>query len=251
MSFAEPPSRRERLSRLQAFSQAEETYDTEPALFTSSRPGIPEFPEFPETTDYPDIGSGGYPWDTQRQPSDFAPQTRSTGPFEAVPEPPPAEPRSRGLLAGAVSGLLAAGLSLGIANLVAAFVRPQASPIIAVGGAFIDRTPAWLKDFAVQRFGENDKNVLLLGMYVTIALLAMGIGMIAWRHVSAGIVALALFGGFGAFVAFTRPESHTTDIIPSIAGGLAGIAAIVLLVSMGRSRSTFQSQSNVRTDRGY
>ena len=44
---------------------------------------------------------------------------------------------------------------------------------LAVGGAFIDRTPPWLKNFAVQKFGENDKTMLLLGMYVTIALLAM------------------------------------------------------------------------------
>jgi hypothetical protein len=148
--------------------------------------------------------------------------------------------RSRGLLRGAVAGFLAAAVALGIANLVAAFVRPQASPIIAVGGAFIDRTPPALKNFAVEKFGENDKNMLLLGMYVTVAILAMVIGMMAWRHVSAGVLGIGLFGLFGAFVAITRPESRTTDVIPSLVGGVAGIIVIVLLVRIGgggRSRA--------------
>jgi len=144
--------------------------------------------------------------------------------------------QSRGLLAGAVTGFLAAAVAIGVANLVAAFVRPQASPIIAVGEAFIDRTPLWLKEFAIQKFGENDKTMLLAGMYVAIALIAMVIGMIAWRHVTAGVVGIALFGLFGAFVAITRPASHATDAIPSIVGGVAGIVTIVWLVRMGIGR---------------
>jgi hypothetical protein len=141
--------------------------------------------------------------------------------------------RSRGLLRGAVAGFLAAAVALGIANLVAAFVRPQASPIIAVGGAFIDRTPPALKNFAVEKFGENDKTMLLLGMYVTVAIIAIVVGMIAWRHVSVGVLGIGLFGLFGAFVAITRPESRTTDVIPSLVGGVAGIVVIMLLVRIG------------------
>jgi hypothetical protein len=150
------------------------------------------------------------------------------------------ERRSRGLLPGAVAGFLAAAVAIGVANLVAAFVRPQASPIIAVGEAFIDRTPPALKNFAVQKFGENDKNMLLLGMYVTIALIAVVIGILAWRRVAIGVAGIGLFGLFGAFVAITRPESHVTDVIPSVAGGIAGIATIVWLVRAGRPASRYR-----------
>jgi hypothetical protein len=145
--------------------------------------------------------------------------------------------RSRGLLAGGTAGFLAAALALGVANLAAAFIRPQASPIIVVGGAFIDRTPAALKNFAVEKFGENDKNVLLLGLYITIALIAIGVGMIAWRQVWAGVVGIGAFGALGAYVAYTRPESQVTDVIPSLAGGIVGIVAIVCLVTMTRRRA--------------
>ena len=152
----------------------------------------------------------------------------------------PGRPGGRGLLAGAVVGFLAAAVALGVANLIAAFVRPQASPIIAVGGAFIDRTPPALKNFAVQKFGENDKTMLLLGMYVTIALIAIGVGMLAWRRVGMGVAGIGLFGLFGAFVAITRPESHVTDVIPSVVGGIAGIAAIVWLVGAAARRPAYR-----------
>jgi hypothetical protein len=147
---------------------------------------------------------------------------------------------SRGVIVGAVMGLLAAGVAIGIATLAAAFFRPQASPIIAVGEAFIDRTPPALKNFAVQKFGENDKTMLLLGMYVTIALLAIVIGMIAWRRVGIGVAGTGLFGLFGAFVAITRPDSHVTDVIPSVVGGLVGIAALVWLHSTAARRPAYR-----------
>jgi len=204
-----------------------------------------------------DTGAQLTTWDTPAQAGQPLPR-RTSGPFTAVPDdvydlPPldgaPRRERGRGLLAGAVAGFLAAAVALGVANLMAAFVRPQASPIIAVGGAFIDRTPPALKNFAVEKFGENDKTMLLLGMYVTIALIAIVIGMLAWRRLPIGVAGIGLFGLFGAFVAITRPDSHVTDIIPSIAGGIAGIAAMVYLVRAGLpgSRTSGSRTSGSRT----
>jgi len=138
------------------------------------------------------------------------------------------QPRG-GLLVGAVTGFLAAAVAIGTATLAAAFVRPQASPVIAVGGAFIDRTPSAVKNFAVEHFGENDKTMLLLGMYAGIAVLAMVIGCLARRNVTIGVAGLAAFGLFGAFVAITRPESRATDVLPSVIGAVAGIAALLWL----------------------
>ena len=46
---------------------------------------------------------------------------------------------------------------------------------------------------------------------------------------SIGVAGIGLFGLFGAFVAITRPESHATDVIPSIVGGIVGIAVLIWL----------------------
>ncbi|HEX8008625.1 MAG TPA: hypothetical protein VF482_19605 [Trebonia sp.] len=176
---------------------------------------------------------------------------RASGPFFAVPDDEEGtgrrrRARGRGRLAGSVAGFLAAAVAIGVANLVAAFVRPQASPVIAVGGWFIDHTPSWLKEFAIQKFGQNDKTMLLLGMYVTIAIIAIVIGMLAWRRIGIGVAGIGLFGLFGAFIAITRPESHVTDVIPSIVGGIVGIAAIVWLVRVGTASAWTDRTADTR-----
>ena len=105
----------------------------------------------------------------------------------------------------------------------------------------IPTKPTALKNFAVEKFGENDKTMLLLGMYVTIALLAVVIGMIAWRRVAVGVAGISLFGLFGAFVAITRPDSHVTDVIPAVVGGIVGIAALVWLHSTAARRPAYRT----------
>jgi hypothetical protein len=270
MSYQDPP-RRQRPSRYPALAQYEDNYQSyqdAPADYSqpagspyqsgasyqdgySGFAGMPSRSARGQRAPWDDEPAQQTTWDTPVQQAPWGPvpggadlPRRTSGPFFAVPddEDEPAGRRSarsgnargrRGLLAGGVAGFLAAAVALGVANLIAAFVRPQASPIIAVGEAFIDRTPPALKNFAVEKFGENDKNMLLLGMYVAIALIAITIGMLAWRRVGIGVAGIGLFGLFGAFVAITRPESHVTDIIPSIVGGIAGIVTIVWLVHMG------------------
>lgn len=242
MSFADSP-RRQRLSRYPGPAQYGDGYRSH------QDSGYQSYQDFPGERSDAAAPRQRAPWDPPleqeweqptRQWEQQAGQgvLRSTGPFFAADGEPARHGglrRSRGLLAGGLAGFLAAAVAIGVANLVAAFVRPQASPIIAVGGWFIDLTPPALKNFAVQKFGENDKNMLLLGMYVTIALIAIAIGMLAWRRVAIGVAGIGLFGLFGAFIAVTRPESHVTDVIPSVAGGVVGIAAIIWLVRLGTS----------------
>ncbi len=163
---------------------------------------------------------------------------------QRAPEREPAEHRrkpdrgSRGLVAGAFVGVLAAAIALGVAMLVSAFIRPQASPVIAVGGQAINLTPTPVKEFAVAHFGTNDKTMLLGGMYVTIALIAMVIGCLARRKLIFGVIGLGAFGVLGAFVALIQPASRTTDAIPALVGGVAGVAAIIWLVTRAAPAAT-------------
>ena len=75
---------------------------------------------------------------------------------------------------GAIVGLAAGAVTVGVAELLAGFAQRATwssgtpSPIDAVGGAFVDRTPPWLKDFAVATFGTHDKAVLYAGIAVTL-----------------------------------------------------------------------------------
>jgi hypothetical protein len=136
------------------------------------------------------------------------------------------DPGRGGLIPAAMTGILAAAVAIGVATLAAAFVRPQASPVAAMGGVLIDRIPSTLRSVAVEHFGTHGKTMLLLG---TIGLIAVVIGCLARRSAAIGVAGLAAFGLLGAFVVITRPASHATDVIPSIVGGIVGVIAFAWL----------------------
>ncbi|MFD0120280.1 molybdopterin-dependent oxidoreductase [Streptomyces virginiae] len=136
----------------------------------------------------------------------------------------------RGALA-ATSGLLAGFTALAVGELVASLVRPQAGPVTVVGGAAIDRTSAWLKDYAIRTFGESDKLVLRWGILATIGVLAALLGLVALRHRRTGAAGVLAFGAVGAVAALTRPDSGGVgDVLPSLLGAVAGAAVLHLLV---------------------
>ncbi|MCD7440779.1 molybdopterin-dependent oxidoreductase [Streptomyces lincolnensis] len=137
------------------------------------------------------------------------------------------------LAAGALSGVLAGCAALATAELASAAVRPQAGPVVAVGGAAIDRTPAAMKDWAIRNFGTQDKLVLQLGILAVLTLFAVALGIVApkfRRTASAGVL---LFGAVGAVAAVSRPDTAgPSDALPSVAGGIAG--SVLLYVLAGR-----------------
>ncbi|MFJ6793769.1 molybdopterin-dependent oxidoreductase [Streptomyces sp. NPDC091268] len=133
---------------------------------------------------------------------------------------------------GALAGLLAAFTALAVAELVAGLVRPAAGPVTVVGGAVIDRTPPAMKDFAIRTFGENDKTVLQLGILAILAVLAVALGLLALAHRRVGAAGVLLFGILGSAAAVSRPDSTGIgDVLPSIAGALAGACALYVLAS--------------------
>src|SRR5215208_4099013 len=79
-------------------------------------------------------------------------------------------------LSGAAIGVLAAGVALGVAELLAAVFGPGSSPIVAVGGAAVDASPEWLKSFAIRTFGAQDKVALLIGIGVVLIVLVSVLG---------------------------------------------------------------------------
>ncbi|MEV6044062.1 molybdopterin-dependent oxidoreductase [Streptomyces xanthochromogenes] len=133
----------------------------------------------------------------------------------------------------ALSGLLAGFAALAVAELVSAAVRPESGPVIAVGGAAIDRTPPAVKDWAIRHFGTNDKLVLQLGILAVLALFALVLGVIALRFRRAGAAGVLVFGVVGALAATGRADSTSaTDALPSVVGAL--VAAGLLYVLIGR-----------------
>ncbi|MFF7445697.1 MULTISPECIES: molybdopterin-dependent oxidoreductase [unclassified Streptomyces] len=150
---------------------------------------------------------------------------------------------------GALSGVLAAFAALAVAELVAGMIRPQAGPVVAVGGAAIDRTPAAVKDWAIRHFGTDDKLVLQLGILAVLTLFALLLGMVAVRFRRGGAAGVLLFGVVGAAAALSRPDSTgALDALPSVAGAVAGAAVLYLLAGRITSRRRATAADDVSLD---
>ncbi|MEU7579809.1 molybdopterin-dependent oxidoreductase [Streptomyces sp. NPDC041068] len=130
----------------------------------------------------------------------------------------------------ALGGLLSGAAALAVAELVSTAVRAGAGPVTAVGGAVIDRTPASVKDWAIRRFGTDDKLVLQLGILAALALFALALGLLSLRHRRTASAGVLLVGVVGAFAATGRPDSTgAQDSVPSLCGAVVGAGVLYML----------------------
>lgn len=143
---------------------------------------------------------------------------------------------------GGLLGLLSAAVAVGVGELAAAFVRPAAAPVIAVGNRIIVLTPESVKRPTINSVGTADKTVLLGGIYLILASVGAAVGVLALRHLVAGLAGVAVLGAFAVYCAATANGARSSDVIPSLIGTAAAAAVLVMLVRIaGRSRSVDRS----------
>jgi DMSO/TMAO reductase YedYZ molybdopterin-dependent catalytic subunit len=130
------------------------------------------------------------------------------------------------IMVGAASGILAAGFGVAAAELLAAATRPQAGPLVAVGGALIDATPTAVKEFAVRDLGTYDKPALLAGIIVVLLLFTALTGVLGLRRRIAVAAGAVLFGAAGAAAALSRPAAGMVDAVPSLFGAVTAGAVL-------------------------
>ena len=125
---------------------------------------------------------------------------------------------------GAIAGVVAAMVALGVAELIAGSSRSWRSPVIDVGDRVIDNVPPFVKDFAIETFGTNDKPALLVGIGATLLVYAAVIGALSFRRrIEIGLIGIGLFGLIGAVAAMTnRAGGSFDDALPAVVGSMAG-----------------------------
>src|SRR3984885_12989928 len=131
---------------------------------------------------------------------------------------------------GAIAGVLAAAIALGVGQLVAGLTGAGGSPVVAVGQLQIDFTPPWLKNFAITEFGSDDKLVLVSGILVVLGIFAAVIGVAATRRLGDGMAGPPLFAAIGRTAAATRPAASVRDLLPTLAATAAAAFVLRLLI---------------------
>ncbi|WP_392543383.1 molybdopterin-dependent oxidoreductase [Oryzobacter telluris] len=132
--------------------------------------------------------------------------------------------RPRGLWYAAGT-LLSAAAGAGVGHLVAGFVSPESSPVLAVGSTVIDLTPTPVKEWAVAQFGTADKPILVGSVAIVTLLLAGGIGLVARGRRNIGLALLGALAFTATVAAVLRPTSGPVDVLPGLATVGVGVGA--------------------------
>jgi DMSO/TMAO reductase YedYZ molybdopterin-dependent catalytic subunit len=136
---------------------------------------------------------------------------------------------------GAACGILGAAVAVGIAQLIAGLSVPQAAPLLAVGQAAIDLTPTAVKTWSTSSFGTADKDVLLTGVVVVLAVLAAIAGALAVRRLAYGMWGLVVLAAVAVAAAVTRPGASPGWALPVLIGAAVGAFALTRLVRLARA----------------
>ena len=131
---------------------------------------------------------------------------------------------------GAVAGVVAGGSALGAGQLIAGFTGASTSPVVAVGQLQIDFTPPWLKNFAIREFGSHDKQVLVGGILVVLAIFAACIGALATRRLAYGMTGIFVFAVVGLTAAASRPNATFGSLLPTLFAVAAAVVVLRVLV---------------------
>lgn len=147
----------------------------------------------------------------------------------------------RAVLAGIVGG----GVLLAVAEAVALAFSSSSAPFVAVGGAFIDIIPPWLKDLAIGLFGTWDKPVLFASMFLVYVALTGISGWVGARSPRGATVILAGLGLIAAVVVLTRAQNGPADTIPTLAGAAVAVPTLLALL-----RATGPAEAHTRPPAG-
>jgi DMSO/TMAO reductase YedYZ molybdopterin-dependent catalytic subunit len=151
---------------------------------------------------------------------------------------------------GALLGVLCAAVAVGVGEAAAAFVRPAASPVIAVGNRVILLTPESAKQQAISSFGTDDKTVLITLIYILLAVFGALIGQLALRRLAFGLGGIGVFAIVGCYCALTAHASKGSDVIPTLVGAAAAAGVMTWLVrTVGREDEASSDTEPKLTDR--
>ncbi len=156
-----------------------------------------------------------------------APPTARPAAEPPRPSPPPAPRGGIAVLRGAATGLL----GLGIAELGAALLAPDGSPLVAVGDTVIANLPAPLINFGKSVLGTADKPILIM----IIALVSLAVaGVAGWLEYRARFAGLVPVGSLAILALLAigagAPESPLA-YAPMIIGSVIAYVILRALVA--------------------
>lgn len=149
-----------------------------------------------------------------------------------------------------VAGLVAGAVALGLGEFFGGVIDGAPSMVEAVGDSVIDRLPQPVVKFGISAFGTADKAVFIVSMLAVCGLVAAALGRLARRSPLRASLGFAAFGALGAVAALDDPQAMTGAVVASsVLSTAAGVAALLLLIRLGRAEPSASVTGAVRDTR--
>lgn len=147
----------------------------------------------------------------------------------------------------AVAGAVAAGVAIGLSELVGGVLAGTSSLVAAIGQQVIDRQPPGAKDLVVALFGTNDKLALEVVVVLVVLAFGAGLGLLARRSFVAAALGFAAFGVLGFLAALGDPTANASLVAAQVA--VAVVAGVQTLSwSMGQIHGVAASPATLGPD---
>jgi DMSO/TMAO reductase YedYZ molybdopterin-dependent catalytic subunit len=149
---------------------------------------------------------------------------------------------------GALAGIAAAAVALGVAEVVAAPIGPLSAPLLAVGGVVVDNVPEPVKQAGISVFGVHDKTALITGTAVLLLAYAALVGVLALRSFRFGVAGIALFAVAGVAAAVTRHDAGVLSGVPSLVGAVVAAGVLWFLLRRAPRPQTVEAGDGAPAD---
>lgn len=148
-------------------------------------------------------------------------------------DPVPNPPLSR--RTGAAVGVVSVFAAVAVSHLVAGFVDPDASPLLAVGNVVRDLSPPAITEYAIANLGDAKKPLLFGGIALALLVIGTIAGLASRRRALPGLVVAAAFGLAGAAAVLAQPAVEPAGLLAPAASLLTGVGAFWWLHGLARS----------------
>jgi DMSO/TMAO reductase YedYZ molybdopterin-dependent catalytic subunit len=131
----------------------------------------------------------------------------------------------------AAGGVLAAGVAIGVGELVAGTMPAVPSPLDAVGQALIPRFPPVLTSWAIETLGTANRAALLVGTLVVAGGVGASLGVASRRRPSIAVAGFALAGAAAALASAAEAGASVAGAsVTAVLAVLAGLGTLRALL---------------------
>lgn len=147
--------------------------------------------------------------------------------------------------AAALVGVASVVAAVAVGHLVAGFVHPTASPVLAVGNSVRDLTPPSITEWAIANLGDAKKALVFVGVGVALLVFGAVAGLLSRRRPWPGMALAAVLGLAGLASVLDQPSVPAAGVLAPLGSLLAGVGVFSWLHTTAR-RTTATAPSRRR-----